>query len=92
MCLWSLQLRDTPVDSQGGGGGQWNLYREKIFFLKFLINLCKGSLILEGGNIVLRKFHSPPLLSSSLVLQMSDKEDLKDFEAMTEKKTDFFTQ
>ena len=29
---------------------------------------------------------------SSLILQMSNKEDFKDFEAMTEKKQTFFTQ
>ena len=31
-------------------------------------------------------------LGSSLILQMSNKEDFKDFEAMTEKKQTFFTQ
>ena len=54
---------------------------------------------MEGGNIVFQKFYSSPprestvasliygdqALSLSLVLQMSNKEDFKDFEAMTEK-------
>ena len=76
------------------------IWGENIF-LKFLINLCKRSLILEGRNIVFRKFHTrreltgaslthgDQALSSSLVLQMSNKEDFKDFEAMTETKQTF---
>ena len=42
---------------------------------------------MEVGNIVFRKslIYGGQALSSSLVLQMSNKEDFKDFEAMTEK-------
>ena len=58
---------------------------------------------MEGRNIVFSKIPYPrestgasltygdQALSSSLVLQMSNKEDFKNFEAMTEK-ADFFTQ
>ena len=56
---WILFLRGTPVDSRGKGG-LWNFYGAGIFFWNSLINLCKGSVILEGGNIFLE--NSPPPL------------------------------
>ena len=80
------------------------IWGENIFFLNYSIHLCQRSLILECKNNFFRKFHSLPRESTgaskiygdhalrwSLVLQMSNKEDFKDFKTMTEK-TDFFTQ